>query len=362
MLSSIIFVLKKQLFLILLFFLLAENAFALWMESTGDISAVMAYTEKPSSLKDQSAYRVPLGILGLQLGFEEGMKAITELSYGRTRDTTGRAQLQVEKLYVQVDGLISENGVMQFGQLPNPWVGLMERESPMAFYLGASYQPIVIHWNELNRADSGFAFVQNWSASQLEISITNGEGPGQDEKGPRKELQIFYQTQLFDAAKLDQRWLLAFGAIEGGYENIEASISQKERLLVFIKYEVLHKSWGSLELISSKDPVDGVNLKVADQVDLTDLGGLVTRGSGGALELGSWLSEKSAVQLRCESFNPAQGVDGRGLSSEMLGFHFFPRQHLQFSLAWVQVQYGQNHSASVRDSEEVALGAKLRWP
>lgn len=353
---------KIKTALVFIVFFGSQVGLAQWNEITGEIGSAWSYAQKPSALKDQSAYRVPLGILGGKFDFEDDVGAVVEASYGRTRETaTGRAQFQIEKVYLQVDE-ISETVSMRFGQIPNSWVEVQEQESPFAYYLGSTYQPISVRLNEVNRADSGISVLQTWSTSSLEISLTNGEGAGQDEKGARKELQVFYQLNSVQEAELDGRWLLALGLVEGGYDNIDASISQKERLLFFLKYEKPQQAWASLELMGSKDPVDGINQKVGDQVDLTDLGGLVARGSGGGLEIGSWLGEKTAAQVKYEYWNPAQGVDARGLTSRMLGFHFFPRQHLQFSLAWIQVQYEKNHSVLIRDSEEVAFGARLRWP
>lgn len=331
-------------------------------ETHGDFSSAFSFSQKPSSVKDQTAFSNPSGLFQISADPVQDIKALTELSYGRTFDSaTGRATLQVEKAYIKLGAILGESEML-IGQLPNPWVEMHEREEPFWFYLGTAYRTASLRWDELYRSDSGMAVVSSWSNSHLQLSLSNGEGPGQPERGPRKDAQLHFETMPIESLRGEKKLLLALGILEGAFENIDSEIAQRERLLAFVKYQ--SNAWGSLSIegLWSKDPADGINGVVGDQVDLTAQGGQSVRGRGTAVALNTKLSETSLMSLRYEALNPALGVDAKGLSSRMLGFHFFPRQMLQFSLAWLDVQYEQNHGVAIRDSSEVVFGARLRWP
>jgi hypothetical protein len=199
------------------------------------------------------------------------------------------------------------------------------------------------------------AIIQNWHSSVLAVSVVNGEGAEQAETGFHKDFQLFYQNREFN------NFQFSLFALDGTHEKVESGMAAKERQAIALQYS----KYGFriyTEFLWSRDPVDAVNRKVVDQVELTDLGGQMVNGFSSNLELEYQLGPKAIGFYRYEFVDPARGVEARGLESNVLGFHYFPRQSLQFSIAWLQVVYGKFHGNSAEDLSELSVGIKYLWP
>ena len=337
---------------------------------TGDISILSVISQKPSSVQNRSAFQMPEGRLGANWQFDPDFSLGGELVYGKARDSVnGRYNLQLETLFLEARHLLFESHWLQYGLVVHPWEALEEGYWGYRF-LGARAPALGFRYGYLNRSDLGVvtgsqpAEYFKWS-----VMVVNGEGAGADEAGPKKDLHFIVEGQPFENWRGSQKVTLAFLWVEGAFDNVDPELAQKERFALLLGLESDSGFVGSLELMASRDPVDGINQTVADKVDLSAQGGQVARSQGASL-IGKWRGKGGMGRFvdkpieafaRIDFWNPALGVSAKGLRSQLLGIGFFPRQNLQLSLAWSEVQYENNHAASVRDSADLLFAARLKW-
>lgn len=340
---------------------------------SGDISALSAISIKPSSVQNRSSFQMPEGRLQGLWNSDPDMTLGFEIFYGKARDSVdGRFNLQLESAFFELRQLLSDSHWVRYGLISHPWEDLSEKFWGYR-YLGARGPTLAFRHGYLNRSDLGAvsgAFVTDWL--QASLMIVNGEGAGADETGPRKDFHLMLVTnplEVFGSESDASKLTLGLLVVEGAFDNIDPDVSQKERLSVLLGLEKPTGISGSLELMKTKDPVDAINQTVADKVDLTSLGGQVAKGQGASAIL-KWRTMGSIAKMRdklveafarIDQWNPATSVSARGLRSQLLGIGFFPRQHLQLSLAWSEVLYENNHASSVRDSADLLFAARMKW-
>jgi hypothetical protein len=339
-------------------------------ELQGDVSMLSVISLKPSSVNQRSSFQMPEGRLGARWTFEPDAVLGGEVLYAKSRDSVdGRYNLQMETIYLELQKVMSDTHWIRFGLIPHPWEVLTERFWGYR-HLGARGPTLGFRYGYLARSDLGVitgAHLESWGTWSL--MIVNGEGAGADEQGPRKDFHFTIEALPFENYRDHQKLTVALQSIEGAYDNIDPEKSQKERLSLLIGFEQELGWLGSVEWMTSKDPVDGMNLLLADKVDLSAQGGLVAKGQGGSLILKyRWRAPPCdrrdglyEIFMREDQWNPAVGVDGKGLRSHLLGISFFPRQRLQISLAWSEVLYDNNHATSLRDTSDLLLAARLKW-
>ncbi len=340
------------------------------LKLSGDVSVLSAISQKPSSMQNRSSFQMPEGRLGALWSYDSDVALSGEIIYGKARDSVdGRYNLQLESAYFEFRHLLSESHWMQYGLLPHPWEDLTEKFWGYR-YLGARGPTLAFRYGYVNRSDLGAitgAAFNDWI--QWSLMVVNGEGAGSEEAGPKKDFHLAITTSPREIGSYGGKFTLGLLVIEGAFDNIDPDVSQKERVSVLLGFEKEFGFSGSLELMVSKDPVDGVNQVVADKVDLSSQGGQVARGQGGSAIL-KWRTLGSLGKIkdklveafaRIDQWNPATSVSARGLRSQLLGIGFFPRQNLQISLAWSEVLYENNHAASVRDSSDLLLAARMKW-
>lgn len=345
---------KKIIFILVFFELIGANALE-HFEQHGDFSGMAVVKQKPSSQKDMLFFKLPESRWDVGYWLDDQVSGQFEVIFAKTRIPVGeRWTLQMERSYLDYKDILSGGYFAQFGLLPQEWSQWEEKFWPYRSTTEYS-EPLMSRYGYLNRSDAGLKFGQTMSnETRWIVAYTNGEGSAADETGPKKDLQIFFESvwgQIHFAAS----WLA------GAYDNVDASVANKERTLVGIYYEQELGFLGGLSFFSAKDAVDAINQKIADQVDLTAQGGQNLSSQGASLVARYRTSPKFEIFSRYDVLNPAVGVDAKGLRQTLLGFGFFPRQHLQFSLAWGDVQYEQNHASAVRDASQVAFVSRLKW-
>ncbi len=360
----------KTIVLICLSFVLSP-VFALEnFEFQGDVSMLSVISIKPSSVHQRSSFQMPEGRLGARWTFEPETVLGGEVLYAKTRDSVdGRYNLQMETVYLEMQKVLSDSHWIRFGLIPHPWEVIAERFWGYRF-LGARGPTLGFRYSYLNRSDLGVitgANLESWGTWSL--MVVNGEGASKEEQGSRKDFHLTLEGLPFANYRDRQKITLALQVVEGAYDNIDPDVSQKERLSALFGFEQELGLMGSLEWMSSKDPVDGMNLLLADKVDLSAQGGQMVNGQGGSLILkyrGKVHTDEEKRGLyeiftRVDQWNPAMGVKGKALRSQLLGIGFFPRQLLQISLAWSEVLYENNHATSLRDTSDFLVAARLKW-
>lgn len=323
---------------------------------SGEVGMNAVHTQKPSSQKNEFSFKMPEARLNLGISLEQDIQVQSELVFAKSRNPTNeRWALQLERAYFDFDRLDDKEVFVQYGLIPLSWSDLLEDYWP---YRASSQfaAPFAERYSYLNRSDLGIKLggaLQEWG--DWSISVINGEGSSSDETGNKKDVELFLQSSMWEGFN----WALL--GVLGNYENIDSKVSQKERILLFLSYESL-KNWiVFIELMSARDSSDGSNQKIADRVDFVNEGGQSLRSSGGSVGIRYRIREKSEFFVRYDALNPAIGIDAKGLKQTLLGFGFFPRQYLQFSLAWGHVQYEKDHASNVRDASEAVFSTLVKW-
>lgn len=335
-----------------------------WFE--GDLRFQGQYHFAPSSVQDKSEFVNPGMELAAHIDAMEDVMANVRGQVGPTRQSTssGSYNADLTEASIQFLQLSSSQDQLQMGLLINPWVEVSESSWDGRF-ICPQCQVLTERFGYVSRSDAGVRYEKNWDQGFWSLSAMNGEGAKKEEEGAGKDYQFLFHYLPWEAGGQNHR-AFSFSYIRGKYENLDPARSTRERLLMM--YQHLQK-WGwstAIESFWGRDPVDAINLKVADQVNLSDHGGDWAQSVAW-----SWLLKYSFVfrneSHRVETFfrhdelNPLTSDGGRWLRQELLGFCFYPRQSLQFSIAWSQVNYGSSHSSAVGDLQNLSLTTDLHF-
>lgn len=327
-------------------------------EISGQIRLNAEYDFEPSSKSGNSTFKSP----GMELNFgidpTDDIWVQVGLQGGPSRDTeNGKWNLQVSTAYAEFLGLMSRRDTLRYGLIPNLWIEYAD--SIWGYRWNCDTCGVFIdRYKYASRSDLGLSYRSSWTYGFWSLAVTNGEGLDKEEQGGGKDFQMMVEY-LPMGLSLSHRMAFALSYIRGNYDHVAAALNKKERFLAQVHY--LQKIGLSviLEAFWGEDPVDGINKNVADQVDLTDKGGLIAHSQGQSLLLKYGLPHQMEIFARHNRLNPMQEASARGLNEELLGFGFFPRQNLQFSLAWSQVRYEPDHSSLVGDSQAVSFSTQI---
>jgi hypothetical protein len=325
-------------------------------DHSGEFAMHSIYYIKPSSMKNQFAFKMPEARLNLYATMDSQTHLQLGVVYAKSRNPSGELwSLQVEETFIEFGDVITEGDFIQYGLVPSSWLQLADEYWP--YRLSSQYgATLTERFSYVNRSDLGV----KWGGFlgddiELELALVNGEGGRQDESGSKKELQ----SLLRGAVGSKFQW--AIGGIWGNYENIDAEIAKKERLQLLINYDFYDSLSLFVEALLGQDAVDAINKTIADKVDLTTEGGKLIKSQGASAGIRYSWQEKKEFFLKADYLNPAVGVDAKGLRQILLGFGFFPRQYLQFSIAWGDVKYENNYASYVRDGSELVFSTQLKW-
>lgn len=197
----------------------------------------------------------------------------------------------------------------------------------------------------VNLEYSGFEF------SSLGLQISNGEGWPQKEKGQHPDYEIY--------ANKNWQWSESQLASQifyrhGYYDQLSDNQNQKKRLGIQLTYQNAVLQFGSL-LAQLQDAVDGLDGQAADQVSLSNRGGLSCTGqfveTWGVLRLSPESRWKLFAKILDYQIDPEQS----GKSVNRLSFGFVKRwaRGMDLSMTYEDTRYGQNYAPTVTD--------KSRW-
>lgn len=354
------------LFVIFVGMLFGRSVFAqtnVWFE--GDLRFQGQYHFAPSSVQDKSEFVNPGMELAAHVDAMEDVVANFRGQMGPARQSSGGSYvIDFTEASIQLLQLSSAQDQVQVGLLINPWIEVSESSWDGRFFC-SQCQVLTERYSYVARTDAGVRYEKMWDRGFWSLSAMNGEGSKKDEEGAGKDYQYLIHYLPWGTETQSHR-ALSLSYIRGKYENLDPSMSTRER--VMLMYQHLQK-WGwstAVESFWGKDPVDAIQLKVADQVNLSDHG-----GEWAPSFAWSWLlkysflfrNETRPVEafFRHDELNPMTSTGGRWLRQELLGFCFYPRQALQFSVAWSQVNYGSSHSSAVGDSQALSLTTDLHF-
>lgn len=315
---------------------------------------------KPSGVEYQSQFRIPQIDFGVKIHPTEKLVGVLKLEAAQTRDlNSDRWDVMVDRAYLDFLQVFGTEIHIRYGLIPNSW---LENQSARVNleYASRTAKNLSDRLDYIDSNDQGVSFNQENDRWGWSFAVVNGEGEKSDEQGSGKEVRTFARWSSTSDSSVMAQWT------EGTYEKVGPE-STKRRLQLLAKLDP-DVSWGGqVELFWGVDPVDAINLVVADKVDLTDRGGETAHSFGYSGRVSySWRDLEKSVRkyqafARYDYLNPMRSAKDRALAGYLLGFSYFPARNLQFSLAMSQVEYEENHNSAVGDAQEINFATTLEF-
>ena len=323
------------------------------LQWSGRLTPYFSYEEKPSSRKGYTEFDFADSYLNLYVLSGEETSVRMKWDFSDQQDHLIYGSIRPKNL---------AKWEMQIGQIANRMSPLIE------FYWDEiSLNVDSIHLSQrfgyIEKVDQGVAFLYEHNKEVgAQFSLRNGEvektkseqdGPGKD-----AEFMVYWKSP-------DQLKVVAFSHSVGKYENIDANKNVKNTSHLWLGLKEPEKGSLSLSYLKMQNSVDGANQKIADMIDLTDLGGEVISGQAANLAIKihgrSLLStlEKSEFLFQQSYLQPVSTWKDRTLISTMLGWKYRVRHNLHGQILYSNLNYAQDYSSSKSDSEVVYLMSRF---
>jgi hypothetical protein len=312
----------RALFSLCLLLLVHSSAWALPdlnLEGELDVSTQLNFL--PTSQQGNTAF----SLQGLRLWSDvplQDANAVEMLFEGaEKRDADShRFDVQMKEAYLDLTSPFTGLRSMRYGLIPNSWQENQHERWDYDF-LGDFGKAFTEKNGYISHSDLGVMYLSELADDKGEWSfaVTNGEGMESDEAGPRKDAQAFFEWRGWPS------WALSLGYIYGAYDQYEASLGKKERILLQLTYEKADVFIAGLEWMDAHDPADTFSaLKMAQGVDLTHYLGRNIHGQGGDLFLRWHSGPKAETILRYEQLQVVVGDKDKAMKTAWAGlsYHF----------------------------------------
>ena len=321
-----------------------------------ELAAFLKIGSLPTSQKGQLSFEDPFVRATFEVENNDNQSLIFILKGSDSRDAISKKfQVESEKLAASIKLLEEQELEIQMGLIGNPWNEASEEIWDFSFWTYRS-RPLLERYKYLPTSDLGLNI--NWQFSTpvgLNFSVTNGEASQQAESGPRKEVQIIFNGDVFWGG-----W--ALGYVRGAYDDFDSTVNLQERTLLRATFD-----WSpfvlSLEAFRSKDVSGAFAIyRIAENVDLSALTSVQSiQGEGGSVILLYEINEKWSAKLREDYVQPAKDLADVDIHAHMIGVS---RQiSTQFSIAglYSRTDLGERHSLMSRTMEDVELALHLEF-
>ncbi len=302
--------------------------------------------QKPSSLKNQNAIELgSFAFSNLWQNVEEPFEVGVGMHIGPERDTT---HFQPYLQWNELRFTWRHKPRVSFGLLTDPIVSFDEHEWGENQF-ATDFDAGVRRWGLIPPSDLGLQAELATGWGVWTVQVTNGEGFPNSEIGPRKDVEV----TGFLAAPWQEAVLKAqvFHRL-GSYDNLGVT---NFKIRSGLQFSVQKQQW-NLGMIGMQfeDPIDAVNLKIAEGADLSANGGNQNRG---ALAEG-WLRYRvhpgpgSWRWMLRRSYLKTDATDsGKDVQSTVLGVGRGFEAGMQLHLLFSTVHFGDRHSVLARDRQ-----------
>lgn len=353
-----------KLFLTALFvlFSVGERAWTSVLEGEWDFSGQMVFEgrvyQKPSSQSGTSQFSIPWMTLQSRYASRDGGELFLEF-LGITPVTAPAQEFSLRQGSFFLPQILGEFTHLRAGLLASE---LSQKQIPFwpSYYLSRELGFSLERWGYQAFSDYGFeifgSLSENWDWG---LQLTNGEGRGQPEKGPNKDLQLWASRQWGEA----QVHLVYVSVRRGGYENIPSPVSPKERALVGYLLSSPEGLSGGLEIFAVSDPVDAINGQVAESIDLTDLGGQRVNGQGATVLLRYGFVNSAgrpwSLFLKSSHLQPVTTDRNRDVQDLNFGASYSPRESAALVLYHSQISTGSLHNTISKEQQSWRLALNV---
>lgn len=329
------------------------------LEVSGELGFAWNFWQAPSSQSNQTAFALPLLKLNADTDVSDKGHVHVEIHHGTRDANSGKPDTQLKQAYLDTAFLKFE--IFKLGLVPSPWGDISSEQSDLS-YLGSDFLPMPLRYGYLNPEDLGFYGIaqigqSNWNFG---FSYVNGEGNRQEEVGPGKDLLIFIDYMAAKKSAAGQFFMSLF-ASQGHYDGVEPTMSTKRRSGLMLGFNRGPGLGFLLEGMKTEDPVDSINLKVVDGVDLTSWGGKMATGLIQSGQIIYRAEDAFEYFVRADSVVPIEKVKDNFLKSQIIGLSYRADAATEWVLAVHRTQYGENHSAGKRDVQKTVGGVKVAF-
>ncbi|UXR65222.1 hypothetical protein EZJ49_03030 [Bdellovibrio bacteriovorus] len=266
-----------------------------------------------------------------------------------------RFDVGLREAYLDVVSVFGGMKALRLGLIPQTWQEAQYQASNYRF-LGRTAWSITEKWKYLSYSDLGASFMSELPADYGEwaLSLSNGEGAEEKEKGPHKEAALF--VRLFRWSP----WSLSFNYVRGNYEVYGESAGLKERIQALISYEEKDDWMVALEFMDAKDPADAIgDYKIAEGVDVSALSGESVQGQAASLYAVVHTGPKAEVMLRYDYLNAAVGETGKNLQTGILALGYQVTDDIKAAIAVDHTHFAEEFAPGVRDRSRVEFAAQV---
>lgn len=314
---------------------------------------------KPSGVAGTSQFQIPHAGVELSTEFANGVTGDIEVSF-QSPVTTGN-EFNIERASLTSDWGPDCAYRFRAGLFEPAWLQGAEEFWSFDRY-SKDLKWAFERWGYTSAADYGFEVFSRGPSGGFGLAVVNGEGIRRSEQGPQKD---FHLWAAWDLRSETRRTEFLVTIIRGGYENIPTAAAAKERYSLAIRTAAEVGVFAGLEALQTRDPVDAINLKVAQDVDLTDLGGQRVSGQMGSMVLGYRFEPRDEKQwqafARRDVVQPVAGEAERAVTSTQLGLVYSPAEGVNWLIHSSSLEFGKKHSNTTRDENTWRVSYHVGW-
>lgn len=326
----------------------------------GHLGAESLLYIKPSGVAGQSQFQVPHAGLESHIEFAGGEAADFEVSY-RSPVAAG-VEFNVERASLTTSFGLGSRVQFRAGLFEPEWLRLADRFWPWERY-SRDLDWASQRWGFGAAADYGFEIFRREDSWGFGAGVVNGEGLRQVEQGPQKDFFVWLSKDW--GSPEDRLSQILFQAVRGGYENLPVGEAHKERYALTLRTRAANGLVFSCEGLLAGDPVDAVSLKIADQADLTDLGGERLSSRMLSTVLGYRFAHDRGYGweffMRSDDVELLKSDRQRGLVSSQIGFVYSSGPGIEWLLQMSNIDYGDRHSITARDEQTWRASFHVNW-
>lgn len=332
------------------------------LEGDWDLSGQMVMEsriyQKPSSLTGTSSFSIPWMTLDAQFVSRDGGELYLQF-LGVSPAPAGQNEFQLRQASFYLPEVLGESVDLRAGLLASELSQRLRPYWPLS-NVSRELDFSMQRWGYQAFSDYGFEIFGDFAGSaSWGFQMTNGEGQGNPEQGPQKDLQVWLAGEWGS----DSSVLTYLLARRGAYENIPVPKAMKERLALGVWMQRSVGWSGGIDVFVASDPVDAINGKVAESIDLTDLGGQRVKGRGASTLLRySWNDSRERLWqafVKADWLQPVAEDREREIMSQNFGITFSPRINVQWLLYHSQTWTGSLHNLNTKEQQSWRLALNV---
>lgn len=323
---------------------------------SGEASFAAQVYQLPTGQRGDSAFVVPSFILGIEAPLKHGNLLVASLEGAEKRNTSNQEfDVYSRTVYLDVVSIFEGTQALRLGLVPQTWLSAQYEDWSYRF-LGETGKAMTEKYRYSSFSDLGVVYMSQFSGGWGEwaFSLSNGEGAEKAETGPHKDFGFFWRSIT------DTPWTFALSYVRGSYEGMDDNFSGKERIQGMVTYRKDDEWMMGLEVLDTHDPAEAVrDLKMADEVDVTNWLGQSIHGRGASLFTEVSTGPLAKVMARYDFLQPAEGLSNKAMSSAFVGLSYQVTEDIRSALVFDYSKYDDDYGLGVRDQSKLEFATQV---